>query len=539
MDLTTKPATLPVEASAVETAPKQALMSTKPSLNLPKRDRLPHQMQAIAELALQGKCRSLLEFAAFDRHHVKLISDEIAKRSHPTVEPITLEADSAKALESLPEGSVDLAFSVQSLAQLDNPKRVLKALLRISDRFVALLEVVHAKSEASSKGQSPAHRRLHGHKAVFEDTDLEPCLIMPLPTDLSEAGQRCKLVVIDKAAPQDRLDSAALRERLFEAVTLQLLGQLAVCQAEENNLKDQLSTAQDQLGRARISAERMVQNQLPHQAGQVLIDHVKRPYKLPILPWSLYRAYKKVRSDMTSGDKYASDEATAHAYSTKRSPVTGLDELVLPQVDDPLLATIQTRYDETYQRDYGVTQGRGFFRDADWRRINYAANLLPPDAKSVLDVGVGAGVLLNYLTMAERFDDVVGIDIDRHSKFLSLSSDVDWRRMDACSMSFPDNQFDIVFCMEVLEHLEDVQLEQALAELRRVTRHRLVASVPFDEPRPLPSFHKQHFDKKRIEGVFPTASITLLHKQRPRKPAYAKASRICPWALIVEDQRQV
>jgi SAM-dependent methyltransferase len=219
-----------------------------------------------------------------------------------------------------------------------------------------------------------------------------------------------------------------------------------------------------------------------------------------------------------------------------RSPLTGLDELVLPRVNDPLLATIRTRYDETYQREFGVNEGRGFFRDADWRRISYAAGLLSKDAKSALDVGVGAGVLLNYLTMAERFERVVGIDIARHSKYLSLSDDIDWLQMDACSMSFPDDHFDIVFCMEVLEHLEDEQLEQALAELRRVTRHRLVASVPFDEPLPLPSFHKQHFDKTRIERVFPTASVTLLHKQAPKRDGRAKASRVCPWALMVEDQ---
>ena len=277
---------------------------------------------------------------------------------------------------------------------------------------------------------------------------------------------------------------------------------------------------------------------LRYQLGKVLIDHVKHPYKLPILPWSLYRTYRSVRSCTASADRLAQGNAGPDTCVAKRSPTKGLDELVLPRVNDPLLADIRTRYEETYQREFGVSEGRGFFRDADWRRISYAASLLPDDAKSVLDVGVGAGVLLNYLTMAGRFERVVGIDIARHSKFLGLSKEVDWRQMDACDMSFPDNHFDIVFCMEVLEHLENAQFEQALAELRRVTRRRLVASVPFEEPLPLPSFHKQHFDRTRIELVFPTASVTLLHKQTPKWLGRAKASRICPWALMVEDQIQ-
>lgn len=134
--------------------------------------------------------------------------------------------------------------------------------------------------------------------------------------------------------------------------------------------------------------------------------------------------------------------------------------------------------------------------------------------------------------MSKRFERVVGIDIERHFNYLSLSNEVDSQHMSVCDMTFPDNHFDIVFCMEVLEHLEDEQFAQALVELRRVTRHRLVASVPFDEPRPLPSFHKQYFDRARIGRVFPTAAVTVLHKQSVTK---AK-SRICPWALMVEDQ---
>ncbi len=542
MELTTKPAETPVETAAKKATPD----ATMPSLDLREDDRSPHYVHALAELTRLGGCGSLLEFGAGDGGHLKAIGDHVTKQSDAAVELAQLGVESEQQLEAEPEASVDLVFTVSALASLEDPKASLSELLRISKRFAAFLEPVNADGgdgrlhiiagEGSGQDQAPPEIHLHDYEALFRGADVQPCLSMPLPTQLNGAGPLCRLFVIDKAAPEDRLDAEALRARLFETVTLRLLGNLAVSRTESQKLKYQVSKARDQLNRARIKGERMVRSQLPHQAGEVLIDHMKRPYMLPILPWSLYTTYKNVRSGAVSGDGRAAVDAAPIKSEIKRSPVTGLDELVLPRVSDTLLAAIRTSYNETYQRELGVTQGRGFFRDADWRRINFAVSLLPKDAKSALDVGVGAGVLLNYLTMAERFERVVGIDIDRHFNFLSLSNDVDWRQMDACNMSFPDNHFDIVFCMEVLEHLDDAQFERALAELRRVTRHRLVASVPFDEPLPLPTFHKQHFDKPRIERVFPTASVTLLHKQAPKKADDAKPSRICPWALMVEDQ---
>jgi SAM-dependent methyltransferase len=541
MELTTKPAKAPVEPQA-----QAATNVTMPSLDIQADERLPHYGLALAELALQGACRSLLEFGSGDGRRLKAIGDYVTKESEAAVELTGIEADGGQQLDALAKGSADLVFTLSALAHQEDPEPVLAKLLKVTRRFAAFLEPVDADGkkgrlqviagEGSGDDQAPPSIHLHDYDALLRGEGVQPCLVMPLPMQLNGAGPLCRLFVIDKAAPDARIDAAALRERLFEAVTLQLLGNFAISHTEGRKLKYQVSKARDQLSRARIKGEHSVRSQLPHQAGEVLLDHMKRPYMLPILPWSLYSTYKKVRSGAASGGGRAKADAAPIKSVVKRSPVTGLDELVLPRVGDTLLAAIRTSYNETYQRELGVTQGRGFFRDADWRRINYAVNLLPKDAKSALDVGVGAGVLLNYLTMAERFDRVIGIDIDRHFNFLSLSNDVDWRQMDACNMSFPDNHFDIVFCMEVLEHLDDQQFEKALAELRRVTRRRLVASVPFDEPLPLPSFHKQHFTKSRIESVFPTASVTLLHKQAPKKADDGNTSRICPWALMVEDQ---
>jgi ubiquinone/menaquinone biosynthesis C-methylase UbiE len=48
----------------------------------------------------------------------------------------------------------------------------------------------------------------------------------------------------------------------------------------------------------------------------------------------------------------------------------------------------------------------------------------------------------------------------------------------ALALPFPARSFDLVFCLEVLEHLDTPA--EALAELARVTRQTLIVSVPFE-----------------------------------------------------------
>jgi len=80
--------------------------------------------------------------------------------------------------------------------------------------------------------------------------------------------------------------------------------------------------------------------------------------------------------------------------------------------------------------------------------------------------------------------------------------------------------------MEVLEHLDSTTLEAGFSSLRRITRKKLVMTVPFDEPLPLPSYHLQHFDEHRIRATFPDAEISLVHRNDNRST--------WPWAVLIE-----
>ena len=204
-----------------------------------------------------------------------------------------------------------------------------------------------------------------------------------------------------------------------------------------------------------------------------------------------------------------------------------IDQLDLPKLENPLLLTIRKQFEEAYFKQFGVRSGSGLYGNADWRRLEFARGLIPSDCKSVLDVGVGPGAFLNYLALSGDFDRVTGIDKRRYSKFVELASDLDYRIMDIGHASFPDKCFDIVFCMEVLEHLDSPTLEAGLSSLRRITRKKLVMTVPFDEPLPLPSYHLQHFDEQRIRETFPDAEIFLVHRNNKKST--------WPWAVMIED----
>jgi SAM-dependent methyltransferase len=93
-----------------------------------------------------------------------------------------------------------------------------------------------------------------------------------------------------------------------------------------------------------------------------------------------------------------------------------------------------------------------------------------------LEVGAGEGVISARLH--ERFGSCVSLD---------LPDDVlreEWRTRpgphylngDAQRLPFPDDSFDLVVCVEVLEHLVDP--ERGLRELARVGTRHLLLSVP-------------------------------------------------------------
>lgn len=81
--------------------------------------------------------------------------------------------------------------------------------------------------------------------------------------------------------------------------------------------------------------------------------------------------------------------------------------------------------------------------------------------KRILDVGAGRGTLLKAVAKTRRAIEVLkGIDPEPHSELVE--------RGDGHALPYDDATFDTVFCMDVIEHLEDTVLAGCLREIWRV-----------------------------------------------------------------------
>ncbi len=102
-------------------------------------------------------------------------------------------------------------------------------------------------------------------------------------------------------------------------------------------------------------------------------------------------------------------------------------------------------------------------------RIPWIAKNLPP-ASILLDIGCGGGLLTNAL--AKLGHTVTGIDISEKSLEVARAQDktatVRYLTANAYSLPFPDNSFDAISAMDLLEHVESPHL--VIAEAARVLK---------------------------------------------------------------------
>jgi len=100
-------------------------------------------------------------------------------------------------------------------------------------------------------------------------------------------------------------------------------------------------------------------------------------------------------------------------------------------------------------------------------------------AKKVLEIGPGPGVVTYILKKAGI--EVITCDCEK-----KLLPDI---CADIRNLPLTDNSVDFILCCQVLEHLPFADFPQALNELKRVTRERVLISIPY-AARVIYSLHK-------------------------------------------------
>lgn len=122
----------------------------------------------------------------------------------------------------------------------------------------------------------------------------------------------------------------------------------------------------------------------------------------------------------------------------------------------------------------------------------------------VLDIGPGRGAFLWPLLDAFPDLPVTAVDPQDHhvGRIQCVSSGgvphLVGRTGDVMALPFPDRAFDVVTCLEVLEHLD--QPDRAASELVRVGRRFVIASVP-SKPDDNPE-HIQLFTDRSLRDLF-------------------------------------
>jgi len=163
--------------------------------------------------------------------------------------------------------------------------------------------------------------------------------------------------------------------------------------------------------------------------------------------------------------------------------------------------------------------------DAEKMRLKEILDNIPDDISSILDVGCGNGFIVNNLKKINKYKKLVGLDISLEAlKFVQTEK----RQGSIENIPFEDKSFDLVVCLEVLEHLPEKIFQKGILELQRVSKKYILITVPNSESleRSLvvcpncfcwfnPSFHMRSFDKNKLNNLFNQSKPILIKEIGP------------------------
>lgn len=155
---------------------------------------------------------------------------------------------------------------------------------------------------------------------------------------------------------------------------------------------------------------------------------------------------------------------------------------------------------------------------SEQQRTADLVRLMPTSGRHALDIGARDGHF--SLLMAERFDDVIALDLTAPS---IAHSKIKCHQGNAAEMEFADKTFDFVFCAEVLEHVPTDMLRKVCREIERVANHRILIGVPYKQdirvgrttchscgkPNP-PWGHVNTFDEDFIKELFQSCEVEAM-----------------------------
>lgn len=108
------------------------------------------------------------------------------------------------------------------------------------------------------------------------------------------------------------------------------------------------------------------------------------------------------------------------------------------------------------------------------------APLLPATGSRMLELGCGEGATLGWLKESRRFDECWGIELMEPAARVArgIFDHVIVTDIEAGGVQFDDGRFDLILCLDVLEHLKDPWTVMARLGHWLAAGGALIASVP-------------------------------------------------------------
>ncbi len=117
------------------------------------------------------------------------------------------------------------------------------------------------------------------------------------------------------------------------------------------------------------------------------------------------------------------------------------------------------------------------------RRFQEVGKLVEPRGGMILDIGCADGTFSKVILGRSKAERLVGIDVLPRSisyakRRFARSKKLSFRIADAHALPFENKTFDLIVCLEALEHIEDPQ--KVILEMHRVLKDRgkVITLVP-------------------------------------------------------------